>query len=148
MKKINTDCELLRKQILDMSIILGRRSSGFKRTMEEDEPSLSKRSKGENGEIYVIQNTQSMDMTEDMTEDILRERFQYLNSFPALFNKIFADSDNFTFCMKMIDTIEDIQKGKISEHDASEKIGTSLAEKYVYTKIPGFDKKKDLRPLD
>jgi hypothetical protein len=145
MDKINTDCKLLRKQISDMSIIMGRITSGFKRSLDDDEPSLSKRSKGNDGEIYVIQNTQSMDMTEDENKDTLRKRFPYLYSFPALFDKIFADSDNLTFCMKMIDTIEEIQKGKISEHDASEKIGTSLAEKYVYTKIPGFDKNKDLK---
>jgi hypothetical protein len=146
MEKINTtDCELLRKQILDMSIIMGYRASGCKRTLVEDEPSLSKRIKGNDGETYVIQNTNSMDMTEDEDKNTLREKFQYLNSFPALFDKIFADSDNYTFCMKMIDTIEEIQKGNISEHDASEKIGTSLAEKYVYTKIPGFDKNKDLK---
>jgi hypothetical protein len=79
-------------------------------------------------------------------EQEIGTRFEYLkNSFPSLYEKISQDSENYTLCIKMIDAIEEIQNGKISEHDASERIGTNLAEKYVYTKIPGFNKDKDLK---
>jgi hypothetical protein len=143
MQNITTDCKLLREQMSDMSRILER--TGFKRTLDSDEEeSESKRAKKGGGEIYAIKNKTPMDITEDEDKSSLKSKFSYLSSFPALFDKIFADSDNYSFCMKMIDTIEEIQKGNISEHDASEEIGTSLAEKYVYTKIPDFDKNKDL----
>jgi hypothetical protein len=98
-----------------------------------------------NTELLRQQLLSVCELSEDQKNETLKTRFEYLNSFPSLFEKILENYENYTLCIKMIDAIEEIQNGNISEHDASEKIGTSLAEKYVYSKIPGFDKEKDLK---
>lgn len=81
-------------------------------------------------------------------EEELQKEFEYLYSkYPVLFSKICSDKSEecYTKIVQMLNFVFQIQKGNISQHKASEEIGTELAEEYIYSKIPGFDRQKHLK---
>jgi hypothetical protein len=113
---ITTDCKLLRSELLELKNLLDIQSTSL----------------GFDDKIHLgLEN--------------LKREFTYLNEYPSLLEKMCENSRNYGFCIEMIEHIEEIQKGHLSQYEASGVIGTKLAEKYVYTKITDFDKEKDLK---
>lgn len=95
--------------------------------------------------IYVIK-TQVDDMIKDILEnnikdkDILESKYDRLfNTSKTLFNRIYKDTTQNSFdkdsfyknLNHMLKLIFKIQKSEISQHKASEEIGTSLAKQYI-----------------
>lgn len=81
-------------------------------------------------------------------EIVMQNKYKYLYiNYETLFSKIYKDQsyDTYRRIKDMIQQIINIQKGKITEVKASEQVGTELAEKYVYSVLPGFDKSKHLK---
>ena len=85
------------------------------------------------GELYTLENT-------PMTNAYLRDKYSYLiNTSKSLYNYIINGYNTPRFDEKtfyknldiMLNSIENIQKQNISQHDASINVGTVLAEKYI-----------------
>ena len=82
------------------------------------------------------------------TEDELKIEHSYLfENFEILFGKICKDPSDVSYnrIISMINYVYHIQKGDISQHKASEEIGTELAVEYIYSKLPDFNPEKDLK---
>lgn len=85
------------------------------------------------------------------TKEELEEKYKYTyTNFNTLFTKLYENPTEETLdgLKRMIKLVNEIQKGKIREFDASGIVGTELAKKYVYPKLENFDPERDLKEVD
>ena len=87
------------------------------------------------------------DILNGIQKEELETKYKYLFTLPALFGSIIKDPsiERFENIKKMADMAKKVQNKTLTQFEASEQVGTALAEEYIYSVIPNFDKNKDLK---